>query len=932
MAAFYSLNTQELYNELNVTSNGLSDEEAKKRLEIYGLNQIKGKKKRSLVLRFLDNFIHLLAIILWVAAALCFIPRVDMPQLGYAIILVIVINAVFSFMQEFRAEKALEALNKILPSYANVLRSGEIKEILSRELVPGDIIVLNEGDNVSADARIIESYDLRTNNSVLTGESDPQRKSTVAITNREVDVLRLTNVAYAGTSISSGMGKAIVYATGMNSEFGKIANITQSVKESLSPLQKEINKASQTLVYIAVGVGVLFFIMSLFVIKLGFLTSFVFAIGIIVAFVPEGLLPTVTLALAMGVQRMAKRNALIKKLSSVETLGSTTVICTDKTGTLTQNEMTVREIYTNGDSYDVIGVGYNPTGEFSLNGNVLEKKESSEIFKKIARAMSYCNSSRLYQDKNTKQWAIKGDPTEGSLLVTAKKADFSYEEELKAEPQIFLLPFDSNRKRMTSIHEADKGVFAFSKGAPKEMLSLCTKIDINGRVEELNEQRVQEILKFNDQYAKKALRVLAIAYRDLSGFKEEYNVENVEEDLTFLGLVAMIDPPRPQVEAAVKECFKAGIKVIMITGDYGLTADAIARKIGIIKGESKVFVGADLEKLSDDELREIVKLDNIIFARVSPEHKMKIAQALKKNGHIVAMTGDGVNDAPALKAADIGIAMGISGTDVAREAADMILTDDNFASIVNAIEEGRAVFENLRKFIHYILTSNIPEAVPFMMMVLFKIPLPLTIMQILAIDLGTDMLPSLALAAEHPEPGIMSKPPRPRKERLLTGKNLARAYFLLGPIEAIVAMTAFLIVYFDNGITFAKLRLIGANPSDYVNNHIYQAATTASFAAIIMAQIGNSFAWRSNYDSVFKIGFFKNKFLLWSILGEIVIVGALIYIPGLNSVFNNYPLSWNFWLILVAFIPSVLIVEELRKLTMRYVKNKSVVKISTKEA
>ncbi|MHB1275252.1 MAG: cation-translocating P-type ATPase, partial [Candidatus Humimicrobiaceae bacterium] len=547
-------------------------------------------------------------------------------------------------------------------------------------------------------------------------------------------------------------------------------------------------------------------------------------------------------------------------------------------------------------------------------------------------AMSYCNSSRLYLDKNTKQWVIKGDPTEGALLVAAKKSDFDYEEELKAEPQIFLLPFDSNRKRMTSIHEADSGVFAFSKGAPKEMLSLCKKIEINGRVEGLSEQKIKEILKFNDIYAKKALRVLAITYRDLSGFKEEYNVENVEKDLTFLGLVAMIDPPRPQVEVAVQECFKAGIKVIMITGDYGLTADAIARKIGIIKGESKIFVGSDIEKMSDDELREIVKLDNIIFARVSPEHKMKIAQALKKNGHIVAMTGDGVNDAPALKAADIGIAMGISGTDVAREAADMILTDDNFASIVNAIEEGRAVFENLRKFIHYILTSNIPEAVPFMMMVLFKVPLPLTIMQILAIDLGTDMLPSLALAAEHPEPGIMSKPPRPRKERLLTGKNLARAYFLLGPIEAIVAMAAFFIVYFDNGITFAKLRLIGADPSNYVDNAIYQTATTASFAAIIMAQIGNSFAWRSNYDSVFKIGFFKNKFLLWSILGELFILGALIYIPGLNSVFNLHPLSWNFWFILIAFIPAVLIVEELRKLIIRYVKNKSVAKIASKEA
>lgn len=922
MAQYYSLNNEELYKELDVSHNGLSDEEAKKRLEIYGPNLIKEKKKRPLILRFLDNFIHLLAIILWIAAALCFIPRVDMPQLGYAIILVVVINAVFSFLQEFRAEKALEALNKILPSYARVLRGGEVKEVLTSELVPGDILILNEGDNVSADARLIECFDLRTNNSVLTGESDPQRKSIVAIVNREVDPLRLTNVVYAGTSISSGTGKAIVYATGMKTEFGKIANITQSVKEELSPLQKEINNASKILVYIAIGVGVLFFILSLFVIKLGFLASFVFAIGIIVAFVPEGLLPTVTLALAMGVQRMAKRNALIKKLSSVETLGSTTVICTDKTGTLTQNEMTVREIWVNGNSYEVSGTGYNPIGEFILNGNKIDNETAKNTFKKISKAMSYCNNSKHYKDKNTNQWVIKGDPTEGALLVAARKAGFDYETELKNDPMIFLLPFDSNRKRMTSIHETDEGIFAFSKGAPKEMLSFCNKIEINGKVEDLTQQKLQEILKINDNYAKKALRVLAVAYRNLTDFKEEYNVENVEKDLVFLGLVAMIDPPRAEVEAAVKECFKAGIKIIMITGDYGLTADAIARKIGIIKGESKIYLGTDIEKMSEEQLREILKLENIIFARVSPEHKMKIAQALKKNGHIVAMTGDGVNDAPALKAADIGIAMGISGTDVAKAAADMILIDDNFASIVNAIEEGRTVFENLRKFINYILTSNIPEAVPFIMMVIFKIPLPLTVMQILAIDLGTDMLPSLALAAEPPEPGIMNKPPRPRKERLLTGKNLAKAYLLLGPVEAAVAMIAFLIVYYDNGITFSKLKQIGANPANYINDTVYKTATTANHAAIIMSQIGNAFAWRSNYDSVFKIGFFKNKLLFLGILGEIIIINVLIYIPKLNSVFNNYPLSWHYWLILIAFIPLVLIVEELRKLIVRFFRNR----------
>ncbi len=914
---YYKLNNKQLFETLKVDINGLTIGEAKKRLERYGPNVIKEKKKRSLVLRFIDNFIHLFAIILWIAAGLCFIPRVDMPQLGYAIILVIVINAIFSFMQEYRAEKALESLKKIIPSYSTVLRDGEVSEILSIELVPGDILILNEGDNISADARIIEAFNIRTNNSVLTGESDPQRKSTVPIIGRSIDPLRLTNVVYAGTSITSGSGKAIVYATGMKTEFGKIATLTQEVKEQLSPLQKEINKASQMLVFIAIGIGILFFILSLVVVKLGFIGSFIFAIGILVAFIPEGLLPTVTLALAMGVQKMVKRNAIIKKLSSVETLGCTTVICTDKTGTLTQNEMTVREIWLNGESYSITGSGYNPEGYFILNGKKLDKNIASGTFKNLSRAISYCNNSRLYFDKNNSDWEIRGDPTEGALLVLAQKTGFNYENELKKEPRIFLLPFDSNRKKMCSIHETSDGVFAFVKGAPKEMLSICTKIEINGQIKELTEDIRESILKYNDDYAKKALRVLAIAYRDLTNLKNEYSIDNVERGLVFLGLTAMIDPPRPEVEEAVEKCFQAGIKIIMITGDYGLTANTIARKIGIVKGESKIYLGTDIERMSDKELQEVLKQDNIIFARVSPEHKMRIALALKKNGEIVAMTGDGVNDAPALKAADIGIAMGISGTDVAREAADMILTDDNFASIVNAIEEGRAVFENLRKFTHYILASNIPEAIPFMLMVLFKIPLPLTIMQILAIDLGTDMLPALALASEPPEPGIMKRPPRPRNERLLTARGMTKAYLIMGPIEAAAAIVAFFAVYHSNGFTLSKIQEIGVDPKNYVSNPIYQAAITAAFTAIVLSQIGNAFANRTTYDSVFKAGFFKNKLLLWAILGEVAILNMLIYIPKLNGVFNHFPIGWNSWIVPILFIPSVLIIEEIRKLLLR---------------
>ncbi|MFZ3086134.1 MAG: cation-transporting P-type ATPase, partial [Candidatus Hydromicrobium sp.] len=667
---------------------------------------------------------------------------------------------------------------------------------------------------------------------------------------------------------------------------------------------------------------------SLTVVKLGFLAAFIFAIGCIVAFVPEGLLPTVTLSLALGVQRMAKRNAIIKKLSSVETLGCTTVICTDKTGTLTQNEMTVKEVWADSKNYEVSGVGYEPSGDLLSNGKKLSSADYSKTITTFAKAMSHCNNARLFLNDYSNQWEIKGDPTEAALLVTAKKAKFDYEKNIQNEHRIFLLPFDSRRKRMSSINSTGNGLYAFVKGAPKEMLSICKNIEIDGKVQELTPELREKILEQNDDYAKRALRVLAMAYKDLNKFKGEYNIENVENELTFLGLAAMMDPPRPEVEAAIAQCYRSGIKIIMITGDYGLTAEAIARKIGIVRDDARIYLGTEIEEMGDDKLCKILKQENIIFARVSPEHKMRIAEALKKNGHIVAMTGDGVNDAPALKTADIGIAMGISGTDVAKEAADMILTDDNFASIVNAIEEGRTVYDNIRRFITYILASNIPEAVPFITMVLFKIPLPLTVMQILAIDLGTDMLPALALGTEPPEPETMNRPPRPRNERLLSAKILAKAYLFLGPIEGAAGLVGYFFMYFTNGFNLAGLQNIGTNPSIYVNDVLYKQATTMSLASIVMTQIGNGFTCRTNVESVFKIGFFKNKMLLWGILTELTIITALIYVPVLANVFGLHPIEVKYWLLLVSFIPSVFIADEIRKLIIRLVNKRKKLKIS----
>ncbi len=913
-----SIQTREqVLASLKTAEEGLTSEEAARRLAEYGPNEIREIKGRSLILKFLENFYHLFAIMLWVGGALAFVA--EMPQLGWAIFAVIFINAIFSFWQEFRAEKATEALKKMIPRNAKVIRDGKTVQIPASELVPGDLMVLEEGDAISADARLIEEFELRTNNATLTGESEPVRKTASPHTDANLTPIEMPNLVFAGTSVAYGGGKAVVYATAMDTQFGKIAELTQSVESELSPLQKEMGKVTQLVAVIATTVGVIFFFLGYFFGGLELIEGFVFSVGIIVALVPEGLLPTVTLSLAMGVQRMAERHALIKKLSSVETLGCTTVICTDKTGTLTKNEMTVRDIWVAGQHLEVSGGGYAPNGEVHRDGTPLSEAQRTALGI-LVKAAALCNNARLIEPGGPDDpWTILGDPTEAALLVAAKKAGFDYEAELDKMRRVFELPFDSVRKRMTTIHMDHRfGRIGYVKGAPKEVLELCTRVETLEGVTELGAEMRAQIVAQNDEFARNGLRVLAMAYRQIEKHEVDFTPAETERDLVFVGLMAMMDPPRDEVAIAVQECATAGIDVIMITGDYGLTAESIARRIGIIRGDNAhIITGNDLNEMSDEELASALEAKNVLFARVSPEHKMRIAVVLKSMGHIVAMTGDGVNDAPALKVADIGVAMGIAGTDVAKEAADMILTDDNFASIVNAIEEGRAVYDNIRRFVAYIFTSNMPELVPFILFVLFKIPLALTVMQILAIDLGTDMIPALALGTEAPEPGIMERPPRSQKERLVTKNLLIRSQLFLGMIQSVACMSAFYFLYWSLGWRPGMdMNAMGATAVG--GTTVYILATTMTHGAVMTTQIGNGFAQRTNVQSIFKVGLTSNRFMLWGILAEIGIFAALVYIPGLAQVFHHGPLRlWPDWAFLFALAPTLLIADEIRKYFVR---------------
>jgi magnesium-transporting ATPase (P-type) len=912
----HKLPVNKVYESLGISPKGLTKTQAEANQKIYGKNLIAEKKKESIILKFLKNFINLMAILLWIGGFIAFFAQ--MPQLAIAIWLVNLINGTFSFWQEHRASKATDALKNMLPSFVRVIRDGEEQKLLAEDLVVGDIILLQEGDKISADARLVESSDLQVDQSTLTGESNPVRKSKDAVLKDDLTRAEIPNLIFAGTNVSEGNGKAVVIDIGMGTEFGKIANLTQNLVEEPSPLQKELDILTKQISFIAIGFGTFFFVAALFLVKEPIASSFIFSLGMIVAFIPEGLLPTVTLALAMAVQRMSKRNALVKKLSSVETLGSTSVICTDKTGTLTQNEMTVNHLWIAGKEFEVSGVGYSPEGSI-LQDNKKIMASANDDLKLLLTAAALCSNARLLPpNEESARYTVLGDPTEACLGVVAAKAGIDIKKQAELTPRLRELSFESRRKRMTTIHQLEKSIegtqrIAYVKGAPKEVMELSQSIRVNGEVKPMTDKLRKDIMNANDGYARDGLRVLAVAYRllhkndNIPTAMSSYTPETIEQDLVFVGLVVMADPPRPEVADAVKQCGEAGIRIIMITGDYGLTAESIAKRIGIVKGSKpRVVSGLELEKLTDLELKEYLK-DEIIFARVAPEQKLRVVTNLQEMGEIVAVTGDGVNDSPALKKADIGVAMGIAGTDVAKESADMILTDDNFASIVHAIEEGRAVYSNIRKFLLYILNSNMPEAVPSALFLFSRgaIPLPLTVMQILCIDLGTDMLPALGLGTEKPEKDIMNKPPRKQTESLLNKKLIIKAFLWYGLLGSLASAASYFYVNIQNG--WPNVPLAGGT------SPIYIKATTMALAAIVFSQIGAVFNCRTEKQSVFKVGLFSNTQVNLGIVFEVALIALLVYLPPLQSIFHTGPLDLSDWLFLCIWPLLVLFVEEIRK-------------------
>jgi magnesium-transporting ATPase (P-type) len=903
---------EECLAQLESSADGLTAEAALKRHRQYGPNALPQVPGPPILGKFVAQFTHRMALLLWIGALIAGLAA--LPQLAVAIAAVNLINGVFSFWQEFRAQKATEALRKLLPRWARVRRQGMEVRIPAEQLVPGDILLLSEGEHISADARLIWGVDFRVDQSVLTGESRAVVRSPDPSHDPNLARIEQPNLVFAGSTVACGSGRAVVLAIAGETEFGRIAHLTQSLPETPSPLQLEMERLTRTVSYLVLGVGLVFFLLAVGLAGMHPAQGFLFSLGMIVAFVPEGLPPTVTLSLAMGVQRMARRNALVKRLSAVETLGCTQVICTDKTGTLTQNQMTVRELYTQGRRIRVGGTGYDPGGQFFE-----EEQPLADVPARLGdllRAASLCNDARLLPPTAEQSgWSILGDPTEGALQTLACKAGISPEVLSQQRPRMGEAPFDSTRKRMSTVHRLPNDeVQVYVKGAPREVLEVCTHYQDQDRVLPLDPSSHQRLMASNDEMARSGLRVLAVAYRSRDRIPADLSGQELEQNLTFLGLIAMHDPPRPEVEEAVKLCHRAGVRILMITGDYGLTAESIARKIGIIRGpQPRIVIGTELESMAQDQLVQLLDSGaELIFARVAPEQKLRVVQALQRLQKVVAVTGDGVNDAPALRQADIGVAMGKSGSDVAREAAAMVLTDDSFASIVYAIEEGRAVYANLRRFVSYIFTSNMAEAFPFVFFAFSagQIPLALTIMQILAIDLGTDMLPALALGVEPPEPGLMDRPPRDRKRPLVTAGLLARACLYLGAVSGTALMTSFFATYWMAGYWGHWLDPTG-------QSLLYKQACSVAFATVVATQIGNLFAHRSEVNSLWSVGLGGNPFLWWGVASEVAFVLAVLYLPWLQGIFDTAPLGPQQWLLVLAWTPALLVADEIRKALLR---------------
>jgi len=896
----YLEQVEDVFKILETNPEGLTDEEANKRLELYGKNELKEKKRKSKIVIFLEQFKDFLVFVLIFAAVI----SAFVGELTESIIIwvIIIANAILGFIQEYRAEAAIDALKEIGALKALVKRSGMRKEISSLDIVPGDIIYLESGDKVPADGRIIKDTNLYLEEAALTGESVPAEKTSKILSidsQKSIPVNDQKNMVFSSTIVTNGRGSYVASKTGMNTEVGKIAELIQTQEEMETPLNKKLKKFGKQIGIIILGICVLIFIIKILR-QETILTAFIVSISLAVAAIPEGLPVVVTTTLALGVQRMSKRNAIIRKLPAIETLGSTTKICTDKTGTLTKNEMTVKQLYFNHKTFYVSGEGYEPKGNISDSENNQILPNEDEVLKTHILTGYLCNNASLMRDEKEK-YIIEGDPTEGAFIVLGEKLGLNRKEIDEQYERIVEYFFDSTRKRMSVVvenKETEKEVLHM-KGAPEIVLKLCDRIYVDGTIRKLTEDDRSKILKANNIMAAQALRVLATAFDFCETDTYDCKPKEVEIDLIFIGLVGIIDPARPEAKDAIETSKRAGIDVKMITGDQAITAKAIAKELDIIKSENdKIILGSDINDLSDEEL-----LDSHVYARVAPEHKLRIVDALQRRGEIVAMTGDGINDAPALKKADIGIAMGITGTDVSKEASSMILADDNFATIVSAVEEGRGIFDNMKKFILFLISCNIAEILLIFVGILIDLPLPLIAIQILWINLMTDGLPALALSSDPYEPDIMSRKPRDPKKNIID-KRAFTSIIIRAVIITVISLVLYYIalqIYAPSWQTLPK-----DSPQLYLPR-------TFVFSTLLICELLNVYNTRSDRRSFFKVPVWSNKYLLIAVLISLTLNFVLIYTPPLATLFQLSPIPVIDWLVIIPLSFLTVVSEEIIK-------------------
>lgn len=897
---WYNKTVSQISDELEVSvAEGLSDKLAEDRLQKHGFNELKEKEKETLFQKVINQLKDFMIIILMIASVVsAFIGEVTD---SLVIIAIVVVNAILGVVQEGKAEKALEALKKMSAPNAKVLRNGKVEIIPARQLVPGDVVLMEAGDIIPADLRILESVNLKIEEASLTGESVPSEKDASVTLENEVGIGDRINMAYMSTTVTYGRGKGIVVGTGHETEIGKIANKIQDFEDEKTPLQQKLDQLSKWLGIICLAICGVVFIEGL-ISGGSILEMFMVAVSLAVAAIPEGLPAVVTIVLALGMKRMVERNAIVRKLLAVETLGCVDVICSDKTGTLTQNEMTVKKVYYSGSKVDVSGQGYEPAGEFiNADGNKVEPLNIEDL--KFLLSMGVlCNDATL-EKKNESQWGIVGDPTEGAFIVSGAKAGLSKEETNAKYPRVAEIPFDSERKMMTTFHKNfGEGIVSFTKGAPDIIIERCSKILKDGSVIDINGDVQNELEEVNSHFANEALRVLAFAYRQFDSIPKEVSSETIEKDLIFVGLMGMIDPARVEAKAAIEVCRKAGIKPVMITGDHKDTAVAIAKDLKLMNEGDGVLTGHQLDAMSEEELLKKVEHTSV-YARVSPENKVQIVDALRKNGHIASMTGDGVNDAMALKRADIGVAMGITGTDVAKGTADIVLTDDNFASIVAAVEEGRIIYSNIRKFVFFLLSCNVGEILIVFLSIMFGLPVPLVPIQLLWLNLVTDSFPALALGTEKGDPDIMSVKPRAAKEPILDRSMI---------IGIIIQSTALF-----GSVLAAYMMALNRYP-DYLTNPEHMAyARTYAFATLICAELIRSHSSRSERFTIFEIGVLSNRIIVWATILSFVLLAVVIYVPVLRPIFETVFLGWTDWATILIFCAIPFAAGELYKVFKR---------------